>query len=290
MRPAPFRYFAPRSVDEALSLLSEHGDDARVLAGGQSLIPLMSLRMGRPEILIDLNRCDGLATIEQRDSQIVFGAMVRQVDAQKSLLTNRFCPLVSKAIMNAGPIAVRNRGTVGGTLAHADRSAELPGAAVVLEATMVIASAGGDREVTAENFFLGDLTTAVEPGEMLRAVRIPQSAPGAFSFFHEIGLRQEGVAIAGLAAELEFDGVVVRRARLAIIGVESTPLRLRPVEAALAGRQVNDRVIDELAEAARASVDPVDDAHATSAYRRHVVGALLKKALVHARAGANDVG
>jgi len=285
MRPAPFSYFAPDSLDEVLALLAQYGDDARVLAGGQSLIPLMSLRMGRPEVLIDLNRCAELATIERREGHVAYGAMVRQIDAQHSALTMAECPLVAKAVGSAGPIAIRNRGTVGGTIAHADRSAELPGAVVALDATMVIASASGEREVSAAEFFLGDMTTAVDTGEMLREVRVPQCDPAAFSSFREVGLREEGVAIAGLAAEVEFNGKAVRRARLAVIGVDSAPLRLSRVEADLVGSTIDEQAIAEAVAHATSVLEPVDDAHASARYRRHVVGSLLRRTLEDAREG-----
>lgn len=283
MRPAPFIYHAPETLDEVLSLLAEHGDDARVLAGGQSLIPLMSLRMGRPEVLIDLNRCTELASIDQREALVAYGAMVRQIDAQKSPVTLQCCPLVSKAVSNAGPIAIRNRGTVGGMIAHADRSAELPGAIVALDATMVIASISGDRLVSAEDFFLGDMTTAIDAGEMLREVQVPFCPADAFSSFREVGLREEGVAIAGLAAQMEFESGAVHRARLVVTGVESAPVRLQAIEAALTGRTIEENIIAEVAEAVMDMLEPVDDAHASARYRRHAVGSLLRRTLEEAR-------
>src|SRR5947207_11801144 len=168
MKPPAFRYFAPTTIDEVVRLLGEHGADARVLAGGQSLVPLMNLRIVRPAALIDLNRCPGLDYIERRGSRVAIGAMTRQIDAMNSAVIRENCPLVSQALAHTGPVAVRSRATVGGTLAHADRVAELPAVAVALDAVLVIEGINGRREVAATDFFLGDLTTAIEPGEFLR--------------------------------------------------------------------------------------------------------------------------
>jgi CO/xanthine dehydrogenase FAD-binding subunit len=231
VRPAPFRYAAPRSSSEALALLAEHGEDGRLLAGGQSLVPLMNLRMGRPGVLIDLGYCADLAYIEERGDAVAYGPMTRQIDAQNSPLTAKHCRLVAQALALAGPVAIRNRATVGGTLAHADRSAELPAVAAALEATFVIESSKGRREVAAADFFVADLTTAVQPGEMLREVRFPKVPANTFTTFVEAGLRQRDLALVGLAA------CFGASPRLAVIGVESTPVRLREVEKMLVSRR-----------------------------------------------------
>lgn len=280
MKPPAFAYCVPERVDDVLELLVQHGADARLLAGGQSLVPLMNLRMARPAVLIDLNRCADLGRIERTAAGVSYGAMVRQVEAERSALTREHCPLVARALAQAGPIAVRTRATVGGTLAHADRAAELPGVAVALDATLVLERRTGRREVPARTFFQGDMTTAVEPDEMLRAVVFPATEATAFADFFEVGLRQEGVAIAGLAAYVAWaSGDGIAEARLAAIGVESAPVRLAAVEAALKGRQLTPALIGEARDLAAAAVDPIDDAHATAKYRKHVTGALVKKAL-----------
>lgn len=286
MKPPAFAYCAPERVDEVLALLAEHGSDARLLAGGQSLVPLMNLRMARPEVLIDLNRCADLGRIERTPAGVNYGAMVRQVEAERSALTRTHCPLVARALAQAGPIAVRTRATVGGTLAHADRAAELPGVAVALDATLVLERRSGRREVSAQAFFQGDMTTVVEPDEMLRAVTFPATEASAFAEFFEIGLRQEGVAIAGLAAYVAWAaGGGVADVRLAVIGVEAAPVRLATIESALKGQMLTPALIAEARRLAAAAVDPIDDAHATAKYRKHVTGALVKKALEGARHG-----
>jgi carbon-monoxide dehydrogenase medium subunit len=283
MRPAPFRYFAPENAQAALRLLAEHGENARLLAGGQSLVPLMNLRMGRPQFLVDLGRCADLAYIEKRVICVAYGAMTRQIDAQNSPLTARHCPLVAQGLAFAGPIAIRNRATVGGTLSHADRTAELPAVAVAMEATFVIdGAAGGRREVAAGDFFQGDLTTDVKPGEMLREVCFPLAEPGAFSTFQEVGTRARDLAIAGLAAYLVFAKDVIAKARLAIIGVGPAPLRLVEAENLLTSQKIDETRIQKAAAAARAAVDPLSDIHASAQYRRHVTGSLVAKALQEA--------
>ena len=280
MKPTPFSYFEPETNEEVLVLLAEHGWDARLLAGGQSLVPLMNLRLARPEVVIDLNRCAELETIEQAEGAVSYGPMVRQIDAERSRITRGHCPLISKALAHAGPGAVRIRATVGGTLAHADRTAELPGVAMALGTTLVLESSSGRREVPAQEFFLGDLTTTIEPEEMLRAAVFPVTGTNTFSDFFEIGLRREGAAIAGLAAHIVLEeGSVVKETRLAVIGVGSRPVRLESVEATLKGQELTPALIAQVRDIASESVDPTEDAHATARYRKHVTGALVKKAL-----------
>jgi carbon-monoxide dehydrogenase medium subunit len=286
MKPPAFAYCAPERVDEVLALLAQHGADARLLAGGQSLVPLMNLRMARPEVLIDLNRCADLGRIERTAAGVNYGAMVRQIDAERSAVTREHCPLVARALAQAGPIAVRTRATVGGTLAHADRAAELPGVAVALDATLVLERRSGRREVPARAFFQGDMTTVVEPDEMLRAAVFPAMETTAFADFFEVGLRREGVAIAGLAAYVAWTaGGGIADARLAVIGVEPAPVRLTTIEASLKGQTLTPALIAEARDRAAAAVDPIDDAHATAKYRKHVTGALVKKALEGAHHG-----
>lgn len=280
MKPAPFVYHAPESLDEVLALLAEHGSDARCMAGGQSLIPLMNLRMARPDVLIDLNRCTELMHIQRRDVAVDYGAMVRQRDAEHDAITRECCPLVAKALAHAGPVAVRSRATIGGTLAHADRAAELPGVAMALDATFVLASANGEREVGADEFFQGDMATAVEPDEMVKSVLFPIAAPGSYTQFFDVGVRREGVAIIGLAAQIRFgDDAVIDEARFAVIGVEPAPVRLRDVEALLTGQKIENEIVDASADLATTLVDPLDDPYVKARYRRLVTGSLVKKAL-----------
>lgn len=283
MRPASFQYLAPSTIEDALAMLAEHGENARLLAGGQSLVPLMNLRMGKPKVLIDLNPCSELAYIEKRADHVAYGAMTRQIDAQNTAVTQADCPLVAQALAHAGPVAVRNRATVGGTLAHADRTAELPGVAAALDATFIIEGPDGRRETPAERFFVADLMTDVKPGEMLREVRFPLCDADAFSTFLEVGVRQRDMAIAGLAAYLEMKSDrTCRKARLALIGVEPTPVRLREIEAQVLSRALDAESIRDLARQASELIEPLSDVHASERYRRHVVGSLVARALEEA--------
>lgn len=285
MKPPPFEYRAPEHLDEILALLSKYGSDARLLAGGQSLIPLLNLRMAQYDLIIDLNRCMELKQIASTQEGLSFGAMVRQSDAIASPLTAELCPLIAKALERAGPIAVRNRATVGGTLAHADRSAELPGVAMALEATMVICCGSGSREIPASEFFVGDMTTVIEPEELLKSVKFPAIPKGAYTAFHEIGVRREGVAIVGLAAMIELDKAgSVRDSRLALTGVEPTPVRLCGVEEVIRGERLSPALISEVSELASGAIAPQDDGFVSAGYRRRVAASLVKRALHGAKA------
>ena len=284
MKPAAFRYAAPKTVEEVTALLREHGADARILAGGQSLVPLLNLRIIRPSLLIDLNRCANLTHIETRGSHIAIGSMVRQIDAIKSSLVQSDCPLIAQALSYAGPVAVRSRATVGGTLAHADRVAELPAVAMALDAILIVDGVHGRREVAVADFFLGDLTTAIEPGEFLREVLFPVCERDSFSSFAEVSVRQEGVAIVGLAAYLRREGGRIAKAALAAMGVDAAPVRLTKAERALE-RSSSTAAIDDIAKLASEEVAPMSDAYAAAEYRKHVIASMVKKALRSALAG-----
>lgn len=279
MKPPAFSYFAPGTAREVVELLAQYGGDARVLAGGQSLVPLMNLRMIRPAVLIDLNRCPELDYIEQRGSYIAVGAMTRQIAATRSPLLRKYCSLVSKALELTGPVAVRSRSTVGGTIAHADRVAELPAVAVALDAVMVIESSRGKREVAATDFFLGDLSTAVEADEFLREVRFPVCDERSHFSFTEVGVRQEGVAVVGLAVHILSQGARVQKTALVAMGVDSAPVRLKSAESELMKRGLVTPFIEEIVRLACEEIDPMPDPYTTAAYRKHAVGALMRKAL-----------
>ncbi len=280
MKPAPFEYFAPANTTDALAILGKHRENARPLAGGQSLVPLMNLRMSRPDVLVDLNGCAELAFVERRGDYVAYGAMTRQMDAERSDITRKFCPLIAQALAHAGPVAVRNRATIGGTLAHADRSAELPGVAVALGAVFVVDGVAGRREINAEDFVVDDLTTDIAEGEMLLEVRFPTDPPETFTTFLEIGNRQRDMAVAGIAARLTFDlAGICTQARLAAVGVESKPVRFRQVEEMLVRRSLDRPKITDAARHAAQAIDPLDDVHASAGYRREVIGALMEQAL-----------
>lgn len=285
MKPAKFTYYAPETVAEIIALLGRYGDDARPLAGGQSLVPLMNMRVARPAVLVDLNRCKALDAVSDDDGTLVLGPMVRQSGGERSELVRRLCPLLAQTLHFTGPRAVRNRATIGGSLAHADPVAELPGAALALDATFVIEGANGRRTLKPDAFFVGQLTTAIEPGEFLREIRIPKAAANTVSAFIESGARQEGVAIGGVAAQITLAGEVCQDIRLAAIGVGSGPVRLTATERTLLGRKLSEALITEAAKAAEDDVDPTTDLHATAHYRKRLTVALAERAIKQALAG-----
>jgi CO/xanthine dehydrogenase FAD-binding subunit len=280
VKPASFTYYRPASAEEACSLLQEHGTDARVLAGGQSLVPLMNMRILQPGVLIDINRCLDLSYVREEGGILACGALTRQGEAEDSATVARCLPLLSTALPHVGVRASRNFGTVCGSLAHADPLAELPCAAMALEARFVIASARGTREVGASEFFVSALSNCLEPDEMVAEVRFPVQPAGTSSVFLEVANRAHGFAVAGLALCHEMDREKrCARARLAAIGAGDTAMRLDKVEALLEGQTLGDEIIEEAAAQATAMAEPFDDVHATATYRRQVVGSLVKKAL-----------
>ena len=285
MKPAPFKYLAPGTVEEALAALAEHGDDARPLAGGQSLVPLMNMRIARPTVLVDLNRIAGLDGVEVDGDALVLGAMVRQSAAEADPLVADNCPLLKQTLRFVGPPATMNRGTVGGSLAHADPLAELPGAALALGAELVVESVRGRRALAPETFYIAELTTALEPDELLREIRWPRAAAGARSAFVESGNRAEGPAVAGVACTLRRDEAGSCRAvALAAIGVGPGPVRLGSAERALTGEKPAAAAIAAAAAAAGDDIDPRDDVHASARYRARLTVALVEGAIQRALA------
>lgn len=283
MKPPVFDYHAPETVEGVIALLRQYGADARVLSGGQSLVPMLNLRVLKPAALIDLNRCPALDYVRREGDWLAVGGMARQFDTMEHPLVRELCPLVSLALEHAGPVAVRCRATVGGTIAHADRVAELPSVAMALDAKMVIDGIHGSRTVDARDFFQGDLSTAIMPGEFLREVRFPVCAPDSYALFQEVSVRQEGVAVVGLAAY----AVPGSSIALAAMGVDGQPLRLRQTQALVLERGLGaEGLIAAAVDCARAEVEPAADPYATAAYRRHVVGVLVQRALQ----GAIDKG
>lgn len=279
MKPAPFQFFAPRSLEETLSLLQQYGENCRILAGGQSLVPLLNLRMLQPEVLISINDCRELSYLRDEGSEIVCGALTRQIEVERSPLVQRDCPLLSMAAQHIGGLANRNRGTVCGSLAHADPLAELPAVALALDATFVVNGSRGRRNVAASEFFVSELTTCIEPGEMLEQVRFPKKKRSEVAAFVEIGNRRHGFALAGIAMQLDLDAnATCAGARIAAMGAGSVAARLSNAEAALKGRRLDSSVINEAAAAAFEEVDPPSDIHADAVHRKHLAKTLLSRA------------
>lgn len=282
MKPAPFKYIAARSAEEAVEQLSRHDGSARLLAGGQSLIPLLNLRMARPAALIDLATCAELAYIRRDGSWLAIGPMTLQSDAEHSALVADCCPLLTKALPYLGSPTIRNRGTIGGTLAHADRVAELPGVALALEAEFVAQGPNGSRRIGAKDFFVADLTNALKPDEMLREIRFPIAAAQTNkTAFVEANNRHHDLATVGVAVSLDMaSSGRCQSARLVAIGVGPTPVRLAQAEAHLvATRDLRASDLDETSHVALQEVDPEGDFHASAEYRRLALRNLVKRGL-----------
>jgi CO/xanthine dehydrogenase FAD-binding subunit len=284
VKPPKFEYHAPSTLEETIHLLGKYGEDARILAGGQSLVPLMNFRIMQPRALISINHCTELAYLQQRSDGLLCGALTRQIEAELSPVVQQRCPLLAAALPWVGGISNRNRGTVCGSLAHADPLAELTAVAAALDATFMIAGINGRREVQSDEFFIADLTTCIEPGEMLEAVRFPQCGKDASAAFVEVGNRWHGFAVAGVAAHLEFaiDGRF-DSVRLAAIGVGATPVRLTVSEKILQGTHGEPGALREAAEAASLRLEPPGGFHADAAYKLQVLGTLVERAIAKAQ-------
>jgi aerobic carbon-monoxide dehydrogenase medium subunit len=285
MKPAPFEYVAPRSLDEAVAALAAGGADAKLLAGGQSLIPLLNFRLARPGLLVDLNRVPELSYVESRDRGAAIGAMTRQATVERDDDLAFTQPLLVEAIGWVGHTAIRSRGTVGGSLAHADPAAELPAVAVCLDARLTIVGPRGRRTVAAEDFFLGYLTTLLEPDEILVEAWFPPLRTNTGQAWVEFARRHGDFALAGVAVSLSLDGDQVSHASIVLTGVGGKPARAREAETLLIGGSVSDRA-SAAADAARSAIDPDADIHASKEYRTHLAGVLTERAihLAHRRA------
>jgi CO/xanthine dehydrogenase FAD-binding subunit len=282
MKPAVFQHFAPTAINEVLSLLREHAPDARVLAGGQSLVPLMNFRLSRPSILIDLNNVEDLAYIRDDGKALAIGAMTRERAIENSDLVRRAAPLLHEATSYIAHLPIRSRGTIGGSLANADPAAEYPAVSVALDFDMVIRSARGERKVGARDFFIGLLTTAMEPDELLVEIIVPKAPPRSGSAFVEIARRHGDFALAGVAAQITYSGDHVAAVRMAACGVGPGPLRLSDAEDIIMRDGLNDATARRAAKAAADEVDPSNDLHASASYRRHLTGIMASRALLRA--------
>ncbi|MBI4609360.1 MAG: xanthine dehydrogenase family protein subunit M [Candidatus Rokubacteria bacterium] len=279
MKPAPFAYHRPTTLDEAFELLERYGPDARILAGGQSLVPALNMRLATPSALIDINRLPGLDRIHLTSDGLVVGALARQDTVEHSPLVARHVPLIAQAMPHIGHLAIRARGTFGGSLALADPAAELPACVVALGATIRVAGRGRVREIPAAQFFRGIYTTALEPGEILTEVVVPPIHAGWRSAFDELARRHGDYALVGLAVHCRLSDGAVAEARLVFTGVGLTPVRAARAEAELAGRRPEPGVLAEAGRALEADLDPPSDIHASGALRRHLARVLLSRVL-----------
>jgi carbon-monoxide dehydrogenase medium subunit len=282
MKPVKFDYHAPASLDAAVALLQRYGGDAKVLAGGQSLMPLLNFRLSRPAALVDLNRIAGLAYIEERDGQVRLGAMTRQRTIEFSPVVARRLPLLREATKWVGHLPIRTRGTIGGSIAHADPSAEYPAVLTALEGEVVARGPKGERVVKAKDLFVTYLTTSLEPDEVLVEVRLPAMDAAAGFALEEFSRRRGDFAIVAIAAMVVRDGARCTQARLATAGAGPVPVRLRAAEEILERDGLGDAAIAAAARRAAELVAPDSDLHASADYRRHLTAVLTRRALARA--------
>jgi carbon-monoxide dehydrogenase medium subunit len=281
-------YEAPATVAEAVDLLGEHQDEASVLAGGQSLIPLMALRLARPAVLIDINGLGELSGVSVTDGWVAIGAMTREYVAEESAAVADTVPLLAAALPLIGHEAIRSRGTIGGSLAHADPAAELPAVARALDAEFVVRSRSGDRVVPAAEWFEGYLATSRRPEEILVEVRFPTAGPGTGVAFQEVTRRHGDFAIVGLAASLTLADGVISHARLAFSGVADVPVRAADAEDLLIGERPSAGLFEEAARRAVADIDPPADLHGSSEYRKKIAATLVRRGLQAAADNAHE--
>jgi carbon-monoxide dehydrogenase medium subunit len=280
MKPAPFKYIAASSLDHALSLKAEYGDDARFLAGGQSLIPAMNFRLARPTVLIDINGLNDLAGIDRSGSEIRIGALTRYCDLERDGDFLKSCSLFADALPHIAHPQIRNRGTIGGNLSHADPASELPAIAVAMEARMRIKSSTGERQVLASEFFVGLLSTDIREDEMLVEIAFPSPKPRSGACFMEVARRRGDFALAGLAAMVTLDEA--RRCsevRLALCGVGETAVDASDAAAGLIGQPCTPEVIEVVAAGVREVIAPSGNVHASPDYQRHIAGVLAIRAI-----------
>lgn len=284
MIPAPFTYQRPRSVQAAVRLLQTYGPDARLLAGGQSLLPMMKLRLAAPGHLIDIGRIAALRRIRTRAGRLHIGALVTHWMLESSPVVRRAAPALADAAASIGDLQVRNLGTLGGALAHADPAADYPAAVLALDAVLFLEGPDGGRTVAAADFFQGVMQTAVRPGEVLTGVEVEARRPRAGSAYLKIANPASGFAVAGAAAALALDEAGrCAHVRVGITGVAPVPYRAMAVEQALAGRAPDDAALAEAAALAADGVDAADDLYASADYRRHLARVLTRRALAAAR-------
>jgi carbon-monoxide dehydrogenase medium subunit len=285
MKLPAFEYACPGTLAEAVALLASHDGDAKAIAGGQSLVPMLAFRVASPSLLVDLRKLPGLDQIKITDSGVHLGALVRWRDILDDARLKRAHPLLVAAVEHVAHYQIRNRGTVGGSVAHADPAAEMPGIVVACDAEIAVTGKAGARVIPAKDFFLGALTTALEPDEIITEIRLPAWPAGRRFGFQEFALRRGDFAIAAAAVFYDLDATGrAANAHVGVIGVGDKPARLSSVEAVLNGAPIDADVMARAAAATSAAVDPQDDIHASAAYRRSLVGTMVERALLAASA------
>ena len=283
MKLPPFEYACPATLSEAVALLASHNGEAKALAGGQSLVPMMAFRVAQPALLVDLRKLPGLNEIKIGGDGVRIGALVRWRDILDDKRLTTVHPLLQAAVSHVAHYQIRNRGTVGGSLAHADPASEMPGIAVTCDAEISVTGKGGARVIKAADFLLGALTTALEPDEIITEVRLPPWPANRRFGFQEFARRRGDFAMAGIALFYDPDaGGKATNAHIGVFGVGDHARRLKSAEAALNGKAVNEDVAVKVGEAAAAEVEPQEDIHASAPYRRALTGTLAERALLAA--------
>lgn len=286
MKPAPFEYADPRTLDDALAHLARGGDDAKVLAGGQSLVPMLNFRLARPGLLVDINRVAGLEGLTEHAGTLGVGALVRQRAVERWARDR--APLLATVLAHVGHDAIRNRGTVAGSVAHADPASELPALLLALDGVAVARSTRGERRIPAAELFRGPLTTSLAPDEIVTETRWSLPAPGEGWGFHEVARRHGDFALVGATTIVAIRGGRLERVRIAVFGAGPTALRMTGAERALDGQSPSPALFADAARAATLDLDAHTDLHATAGYRRSVAATLMARALRDAVARAQD--
>ena len=284
MKPPKFDYYAPATLDETLDLLAQHGDDAKVLAGGQSLMPLLNMRLSRPSAIVDINRVPGLDYVEETDGGgLRIGAMTRQRTLERSALIQQRNPLIVQAMSQVGHFQIRNRGTIGGSVVHADPAAELPALCLAMDARFVLSSSSGQRVANADEMFLTYFTTSIEPTELITEVQLP-ALPEVWGF-QEVSRRHGDFALVGAVTLAGFNSdQAATDVRVVLFGVDGTPVRVEEAEEKLQGRVLDEDALEEASDAVKGALDPEADLHASAEYRKEVGGVMVRRALEEALA------
>lgn len=284
MKPAPFEYYCPADLEEGLELLNKHGEDAKILAGGQSLMPLMSLRLARPSAIVDLNRVPDLDRVfTTRDGGLSIGALTRQRSVERQAELAQQQPLLAAAVPLIGHFQIRNRGTIGGSLVHADPAAELPAVTTCVGADFILRSVSGERVVSADDFYLGYMATAVAPNEILTEIRLPPWNSRRAWAIDEVSRRKGDFAMVGVALWMELnDDSTCKEGRITLFGVGSKPVRVEKAEQRMAGATLDEAAFKEIERIVADDLDPDTDIHASAQYRKEVGGVLTRRALAAA--------
>jgi carbon-monoxide dehydrogenase medium subunit len=289
MIPAPFEYHAPRSLDDALRLVERHGDEAKLLAGGHSLLPLMKLRLASPRFIIDLGKIRGLSYIRAENGQISIGAMTTHALVESSALLLEKCPLLPETVAQIADVQVRNRGTIGGSLAHADPAADYPASVLALDAEIVALSSAGTRTIPATEFFVDLLTTQLRPGEILTEIRVPVLAARTGAAYQKLHQPASGFAIVGAAARVTLSrNGKIEDVAVGITGLGAKAYRATAVERALRNKAISPKLLADAARHAARGVDPLSDIHASAEYRREMAAVYARRALERAIARAQE--